>query len=187
MLKRLAVLFVLMSPLASPAAAETFAAHCIRVVDGDTIAVVRGNETLIVRLLAVDAPEMEQPHGIEAKQFLASLVADKTVTIDEHGKDLYGRILGSVLVGGLDTSAELVRAGWAWHYILDARVPFLVSLEGEARAGASRPLGRPRSRGALGVAEEASLAVRPRAGRPPQGARDPRAPAGDRIAEGCGS
>jgi endonuclease YncB( thermonuclease family) len=119
---------------AALAAGESFSARCVRVVDGDTIDVSQGNGTVRVRLLEVDAPEMEQPYGLEAKEFLASLVANKIVTINVRGKDSYGRTLGFVLVGGIDTSSELVRAGFAWPYAKDTHSATLIPLEDNARS-----------------------------------------------------
>ena len=38
-----------------------------RVVDGDTVHVFSKGEVLKVRLVEIDTPEMDQPHGQEAK------------------------------------------------------------------------------------------------------------------------
>ena len=136
--KRAFVLFALAIAIpiafAPLAAGESFSARCTRVIDGDTIDVSQGNGTLRVRLVEVDAPEMEQPYGLEAKEFLASLVAGKMVTIDARGRDAYGRTLGLVLVGGIDTSSELVRAGLAWPYPKDTHSATLIPLEDNARS-----------------------------------------------------
>ena len=116
------------------AADESFSARCTRVIDGDTIDVSQGSGTVRIRLLEVDAPEMEQPYGLEAKGFLTSLVMDKIVTITVRGKDAYGRTLGLVLVGGIDTASELVRAGFAWRYTKDTHSAALMPLEDDSRS-----------------------------------------------------
>ncbi len=37
-------------------------------------------------------------------------------TIEYQKRDRYGRIVGKVLVNGVDTCLEQVEAGFAWHY-----------------------------------------------------------------------
>jgi len=43
-------------------------------------------------------------------------VKERTVTIESHGKDRYGRLLASVEVGQDDVAHRLVADGMAWHY-----------------------------------------------------------------------
>ena len=45
-----------------------------------------------------------------------ALVLRKTVQVERHGQDTYGRQLGRLWIDGQDVGAELVRAGWAWAY-----------------------------------------------------------------------
>ncbi len=40
----------------------------------------------------------------------------KQVTIEYQKRDRYGRIVGKVLLDGIDVSLEQVKAGFAWHY-----------------------------------------------------------------------
>lgn len=47
-----------------------------RVVDGDTVHVFSKGKVLKVRLVEIDTPEMDQPHGQEAKEYLESLLGD---------------------------------------------------------------------------------------------------------------
>ncbi len=47
---------------------------------------------------------------------LASLVADQPVTVEYQKRNRYGRIVGKVLVDGIDVCLEQVKAGFAWHY-----------------------------------------------------------------------
>ena len=69
-----------------------------------------------VRLYGIDAPEKKQPYGAAAKQYLADLVAGKTVQIEEHGKDRYKRVLGIAYLGGRDVNEILVLNGYAWAF-----------------------------------------------------------------------
>jgi len=47
-----------------------------KVVDGDTVHVFSEGKTLKVRLVEIDAPEMNQPHGEESKEYLEVLLQD---------------------------------------------------------------------------------------------------------------
>ena len=47
-----------------------------RVVDGDTVHVFSKGELLKVRLVEIDTPEMDQPHGQEAKEYLENLLKE---------------------------------------------------------------------------------------------------------------
>lgn len=51
-----------------------------------------------------------------SRQHISALVFGKTVTVDYHKTDRYGRTVGTVLVNGRDVNLEQVRAGLAWHY-----------------------------------------------------------------------
>jgi endonuclease YncB( thermonuclease family) len=71
-------------------------AQVVAVHDGDTITVRTTAETLKVRVAGVDCPEIGQPWSSRAKQFTSQLVFGRTVTIETHGTDQYGRMIGRV-------------------------------------------------------------------------------------------
>lgn len=106
----------------SPSFAETLTGVVVGLADGDTVTVLDAEEVQHkVRLAGIDAPEKRQPFGDRSRQHLASLVFRKQVVVQWHKTDRYGRIVGKVLVGGLDAGLEQVKAGLAWHYIEYAR------------------------------------------------------------------
>jgi len=82
------------------------------VIDGDTFKTERG-ET--IRLLGINAPEINDPGGDIAKDFLALLVLDCTVRLeaDVTNADDYDRLLRYVYVDGMFVNGELVRMGYA--------------------------------------------------------------------------
>lgn len=89
----------------------------ISVTDGDTIKILTSKRQQIkVRLYGIDAPEKKQPYGTAAKQYLADLVAGKTLQIEEHGKDRHKRVLGVVYLDGKDVNEILVLNGYAWAF-----------------------------------------------------------------------
>ena len=99
------------------AASETITGKVVRVIDGDTVVLlVAGNKQERIRLADIDAPERGQDFSDKSRQLLSSLVAGKTVRVEYSGRDMYGRILGTVYVGRKNINEEMVRQGLAWEY-----------------------------------------------------------------------
>jgi len=96
--------------------AETFKASVIAVFDGDTLLVLRGAQKIKVRLLAIDAPEKEQPYGKRSRRALCQLVCKREVQIETQAVDQYQRLLGILYADGLNVNQEQVRRGMAWEY-----------------------------------------------------------------------
>jgi micrococcal nuclease len=97
-------------------------ARVVRVVDGDTLVAEETNpwfpgprRQYTIRLEGIDAPEMKQEFGPQAKRALNTL-AGKIVELELSGKDNYGRHLAHVYAGKLHINAQLIRWGYAWHY-----------------------------------------------------------------------
>jgi len=70
------------------------AARVVRVVDGDTLIVAIDGLDKRVRLIGVDAPEIGEPGGDEATQFVRDLVEGQTVWLSGSGNDVdrFGRL-----------------------------------------------------------------------------------------------
>jgi endonuclease YncB( thermonuclease family) len=92
--------------------------NLLKVYDGDTLLVEKGNFTYKVRLSRIDAPELGQPFllanrdaGDYSRQCLKR-VAKKSGTLIIYGFDIYGRILGDVD----DLSLKMVQQGCAPLY-----------------------------------------------------------------------
>ena len=97
--------------------AGTYTGKVVSIADGDTVTVLDAAQTQHkVRLAGIDAPERKQPFGQVARQYLASAVFGKTVTIEWSKVDRYRREIGKVLLDGKDINLMLVDAGLAWHY-----------------------------------------------------------------------
>lgn len=115
----------------------------VRVVDGDTVVVQRGGESVRVRMGRIDAPERGQPGGLEATEALRAMLfatggpdvraapdPDAAPALPEGGwvrmwqlpGSSYGREIGLLythLRG--DVGAAMVRDGHAWAYDLYLR------------------------------------------------------------------
>jgi endonuclease YncB( thermonuclease family) len=68
----------------------------IDVHDGDSIRLATPQGRVKVRLLHIDAPELEQANGIESRENLRALSWDKVAAVTTHGCDMYGITLGIV-------------------------------------------------------------------------------------------
>lgn len=79
------------------------------VIDGDTIAVGEAR----VRLFGIDAPELAQLGGAEARDHLRSLIGEEQVEIHPVEIDRYGRTVARVFRNGQDLGEAMVRDGYA--------------------------------------------------------------------------
>lgn len=119
MITRLMTIILLLLP-ASTAVAESQSSF--RIVDGDTLEI----SGVKYRLWGIDAPEASQtcrsasggtwPCGRVAISRLEALTNGNTVTCDNRGIDLYGRVLGVCEVDGTDINAIMVKEGLAWSF-----------------------------------------------------------------------
>jgi endonuclease YncB( thermonuclease family) len=88
-------------------------ARCVDVVDGDTIVVDTGSSRKTVHLWGIDAPELEQIRGDEARIHLTGLAMDRTVDIDT--KDQRSGVETAVVTcDGDDLSMAMAEAGLAF-------------------------------------------------------------------------
>ena len=106
----------------------------IRIVDGDTIKGIVDGKEITVRLVEIDAPEMDQPFGVESKKFLKNLIEDKKVTLISEGKDRYDRTLGELFVNKNNINETLVKSGFAWVYDRYVKNLLLYSYQDEAKS-----------------------------------------------------
>ncbi|MBK1971127.1 thermonuclease family protein [Campylobacter sp. 2018MI35] len=113
----LILIFILIFIESFIAQTKSFDAKVIKVIDGDTIEVLnlKGDKNKI-RLFGIDAPELKQKFGIEAKNYLRSIIQDKKVKIIYKDKDIYDRILAIVEFDNLDINQIMVSKGFAWSY-----------------------------------------------------------------------
>lgn len=89
-----------------------------KVTDGDSLWVMPlgppGQAGIEVRLRDIDAPEICQVWGQEARRALEELVLGMTVDLRIIGRDTYGRTLGYVQADGVDVGRRMVEEGHAW-------------------------------------------------------------------------
>lgn len=109
-----------------------------KVSDGDTVWVTdKKGAREKIRLNGIDAPESKQPFGKESTKMLATKIAGKEVKVDYDGRDMYGRILGTIYYKDKDVNLEMVAEGGAWVYYTNKDPAYLEALNAakEAKKG----------------------------------------------------
>ena len=115
-------------------APTAFTGKVVGITDGDTVKVLRDNQTVKIRLSGIDAPEMDQPFGKQSKRFVSKLIFGKTVDVKDLGLDRYKRTLGYITEGSTEVNEAIVAAGLAWHYVKYSDDQKLAEAEKKARA-----------------------------------------------------
>ena len=87
------------------------------IIDGDSAKVLHDKKTIEVRLVGIDAPEMDQPFGKQSKRFVSKLIFGKTVDVKDLGLDNFKRTLVYIIQGSTPVNEAIVTAGLAWHYV----------------------------------------------------------------------
>jgi len=116
---------VLLLPV--PATATGLLGEVVRVKDGDSLMLYRPDvkRTSEVRLAGIDAPELAQPWGLQARSALRRKVQGRNVRLEVIDRDRYGRLVARVWVGPTYVNAYMTQFGHAWafdRYMKDSRI-----------------------------------------------------------------
>jgi endonuclease YncB( thermonuclease family) len=104
--------FTAATPALAPLTGQVVAVH-----DGDTLMVKSGPSLYKVRLSDVDAPELRQVFGKQARNFTKNLALGRRVQVNVTLIDKHDRRIGEVIIeDGRVLNEELVHAGLAWYY-----------------------------------------------------------------------
>ena len=109
-----------------------------RIVDADTYDLFYKGKNHRVRLSHIDAPELKQSYGQAAAEQVKQMLYYRSVIFDSTGKDLYGRLVGNLLLNGKRVDSLLVRNGIAWYnpaYEKDATLAGCMQLAISERKG----------------------------------------------------
>lgn len=113
---------------------EIFRATISAIEDGDSVTVHDGQRDLRVHLEGIDAPELSQPNGADAKAFLTTLAAGQRVIVRVTGRaPAGGESFARLEVKGSDLSVTLLRSGMAWYCARHAEDAELARAERAAR------------------------------------------------------
>lgn len=131
----LAVLLLAIFLAPSFALGGAFTGSVVKVVDGDTIDVLRDGKAERIRLAAIDCPERGQDFGGKATKFVISLAAQQQVVVVPESVDKYGRTVAEVfLTDGRSVNREIVKEGYGWWYRQYSDDLSYEVLESQARA-----------------------------------------------------
>lgn len=109
--------------------------------DGDSMRVrcPGDRNTIPVRMDQIDAPELDQAHGIKSRDYLRSICpVNATARIEHPGRDQYNRMLGKVYCNDIEVNAAMVKSGSAWvynRYVIDKSLYDLQDQAREQRLG----------------------------------------------------
>ncbi len=164
------------SVLAAGAAAHSLQGTVVRVTDGDSLWLEPSppGATVELRLQDIDAPEICQPWGPQAKRALQDLVLNKAVSVRVSGRDTHGRTLGTLYLDTLNVNKSLVQDGHAWSsrykydrgpYVAEERMAKALSRGFNTDTGAVMPRDFRRAHGPCqsGDASSAAAPVAPTA------------------------
>jgi micrococcal nuclease len=148
------------TPVATPEVLEVSSltpVTLVKVIDGDTIDVKIDGKEERIRVLGIDAPEMDTDAGREAKTaaMMALTIEDTTLAVEADAnqgeRDKYGRLLRHVVVltgddEGALFGAVMIASGYATRYTkygLTMHDDMLLAAEAEAKAIAAESTPEP--------------------------------------------
>lgn len=107
----------------------------VKVVDGNTFELKTAeDEIFLIKLWGTDSPELAQPFGEDARDFLTKMILKKKIVADIKGKDRKGlRLALVILKGDKSVNEEMIERGLAWAEKRYARNAFS-SLQEEAQS-----------------------------------------------------
>ena len=101
-----------------------------RIVDGDTFVTT---ENQMIRFSGIDAPEMENCAGKEAKEALGKLILNKKLYLKVIYRDSSNRLISNVYDNKGLVSAKMVRLGMAYYTQSGMQSSELAEAANEAR------------------------------------------------------
>lgn len=178
-------LLVLALLAAAPAFAASLQGKVTKVFDGDSLLFqpAGGGKPLEVRLKDIDAPEICQPGGADARDYLQEVVQDKLVKLETGATDTYGRTLAVLTVDEMNMNQRLVAEGHAWSirtkwnqgpFVAQEKMATALKRGVHANPGAIQPAEWRRNKGPCGAGGASAPAASPAAAPP---SRIPAAPA----------
>lgn len=126
------------APTTGPAAAS-LQCRITRIPDGDSLEANcntrPAGKPVSIRLRGIDAPELRQAYGPQARQRLRQLCQGQTITLAPTlAQDRYGRLLADLQCQNQNAAEYMVRGGFAWYYRATAsEYPQLVRMQAQAQ------------------------------------------------------
>ncbi len=87
--------------------------------DGDSFELRLPSGAMVsIRLHAIDAPELVQPHGEAARRALIEAIGDRPVRVDCYKRDPRGRHVCRAWAAEVDLQLRMLEQGHAWHFTM---------------------------------------------------------------------
>ena len=88
-----------------------------RIIDGDTIEVLKDSEKIKISLYGIDAPERAQDYGNNSTRALETILKPyDEIDIVIRAKDRYSRLIGEIFAGESNVNLIMLKEGHCWHY-----------------------------------------------------------------------
>ena len=95
--------------------------YVVKVSDGDSFMIKSYGKKIRVRIYGIDAPELKQRYGKEAKKYLEDLILGKKVELKVLYEDRYKRKIARVYCDDREINLEMLRSGNVWFYEYHAK------------------------------------------------------------------
>jgi endonuclease YncB( thermonuclease family) len=99
--------------------AETITCPCkvVEIVAGDSVYIYDGElSSRKIWLAGIDAPQLQQLYGEQARKNLSDLVLGKYIDLDNIQRDRYGRVTARIIKDDQDINLQQIEDGFAWYY-----------------------------------------------------------------------
>ena len=95
---------------------EDFMARVVKVTDGDTLRITmdRRDFDFPLRMINIDAPELDERGGSASAKWMSSKILGKDVEVlinSKHRVGKWGRLLGNIIFQGMDVGEESIENG----------------------------------------------------------------------------
>jgi len=125
----------------APIKSQAYYVKVVGITDGDTFTgLTDSKQQMKIRIYGIDAPEKNQAFGTRSKQYLSNLIFRKqvriTLQLTKRGKPKrsWDRFVAWVYTSDdKDVSAEMLKAGMAWHFKKYDSTPEYAKFEADAR------------------------------------------------------
>ena len=117
----------------APGDEDVLYGRVISVTDGDTFKAKIQGVVMNFRMADIDAPEVDQPFGGEARSMLTAALEGKDVVMRFVDNDPYSRLVVQVWIANLHINREVMTRGAAWFDREYAHGDCLYQVEDEAR------------------------------------------------------
>lgn len=96
---------------------QSYPVRVISIVDGDTfVGIGERGDTATYRVYCIEAPEIDQPQGYEARKYLYNLILQRRVEVSPRGGATpQGLYVIATTRDNDDVADRMLRSGYAWY------------------------------------------------------------------------